>query len=605
MIRRVTISSRIWFLCALLFLVPSVILFMYWNSASKLADISKTEFRNAIEQDERHKIEIATSVLAESLAVALQDVTDPARQAVVVQNALDKIRFEQDSSGYFYAYRGTVCVAHATSPALINKDLSGLKAADGTYIIRSLFRLAQSGGGVMAFPWEKPGEGMQDKIGTARFIPGTDIWIGTGVYLSNIAKAEAALQQTLTRSIRPLLVTTIGALAAAGLLGILPLCFIITRSILTPLREAVQGAGRIADGSLDVQLKDDGNDELAALMRALNTMTRNLAETHVRLETALEEAREESRKAGTARSEAEESKAQVERSYGELLATAGVLEETVTAATDAMNAVQNNMQSLRKNSAAQQGQMAEIEQTAESLSRASRLIGSLSEETMTQGEAEKAAAAKGVDRVTASVESIRAIQTQAGLLSEEMAALEDHAGSITKVLHVISDIADQTNLLALNAAIEAARAGDAGRGFAVVADEVRKLAEKTMTATQEVGQIISGIQQSARTNAQSMLTMAESVSSAARQAEDSGHDLKQIAAGVETAFVRSESIFRAAESQNREVENVTQALAAMDGVIGESDLSVQSTDSAVGNLLAEMNKLQTVIADLHRHTRKR
>jgi methyl-accepting chemotaxis protein len=108
---------------------------MYWNSASKLADISKTEFRNAIEQDERHKIEIATSVLAESLAVALQDVTDPARQAVVVQNALDKIRFEQDSSGYFYAYRGTVCVAHATSPALINKDLSGLKAADGTYII--------------------------------------------------------------------------------------------------------------------------------------------------------------------------------------------------------------------------------------------------------------------------------------------------------------------------------------------------------------------------------------------------------------------------------------------------------------------------------------
>ena len=65
-----------------------------------------------------------------------------------------------------------------------------------------------------------------------------------------------------------------------------------------------------------------------------------------------------------------------------------------------------------------------------------------------------------------------------------------YAEGIGRIMNVISDIADQTNLLALNAAIEAARAGDAGRGFAVVADEVRKLAEKTMTATKEVGDAI-------------------------------------------------------------------------------------------------------------------
>lgn len=74
----------------------------------------------------------------------------------------------------------------------------------------------------------------------------------------------------------------------------------------------------------------------------------------------------------------------------------------------------------------------------------------------------------------------------------EKLALE--AGEIGRTLEIINEIAGSINLLALNASIEAARAGEAGKGFAVVAQEVGQLADNTKESLQDVGEVVSRVQ---------------------------------------------------------------------------------------------------------------
>jgi len=95
------------------------------------------------------------------------------------------------------------------------------------------------------------------------------------------------------------------------------------------------------------------------------------------------------------------------------------------------------------------------------------------------------------------VANVHEMATKTMAVAATVEALNQQAAQIGGIVSLIKEVADQTNLLALNAAIEAARAGEQGRGFAVVADEVRKLAERTTTATSEIGALVDTIRQEA------------------------------------------------------------------------------------------------------------
>ena len=215
-----------------------------------------------------------------------------------------------------------------------------------------------------------------------------------------------------------------------------------------------------------------------------------------------------------------------------------------------------------------------------------------------QSEETRRKADGGADLVNKVVKAINGVNTVAVSLQENMTELGKQAESIGGVMNVISDIADQTNLLALNAAIEAARAGEAGRGFAVVADEVRKLAEKTMSATHEVGGNIQAIQHSARTNINEVTGAVKNIAEATELANASGRALSEIVglAGANSSIVAS--IATAAEEQSAASEEINHALTDVSRIVAETSDGMTQASAAVQDLSQVAQNLKTIIRRL-------
>lgn len=108
---------------------------------------------------------------------------------------------------------------------------------------------------------------------------------------------------------------------------------------------------------------------------------------------------------------------------------------------------------------------------------------------------------KGIHTMNDLADNSIAVTNITEWMRQDIKLLEEKAGAVGKFVNVINEIAEQTTLLSLNASIEAARAGAAGRGFAIVADEIRKLSDNSVTAVQEIENIVKEIyRQVAKTN---------------------------------------------------------------------------------------------------------
>ncbi|NWF10827.1 chemotaxis protein [Pseudomonas sp. 2822-15] len=396
----------------------------------------------------------------------------------------------------------------------------------------------------------------QNKVEEMRALINTRIKDGTdqmGEQLNKliaINAADARDADTLAGSSYQGAITGVIVFSVAAAVLTVLLAWLLTRSIVTPLRKALEVAQTIAGGNLTTVIEDAGKDEPARLLGALSAMQTNLRQT-------------------------------IQHIAGSATQLASAAEELSAVTEEASKGLQQ--------------QNNEIDQAATAVNEMTAAVEEVARNAVSTSEASSQsnqAAREGRDRVVETVGAIQTMTQDVQNTARMIEGLATQGRDIGKVLDVIRAIAEQTNLLALNAAIEAARAGEAGRGFAVVADEVRALAHRTAQSTQEIEKMVAGIQSGTGDAVQSMQQSNQRTQTTLELARAAGVALEQITESISLINERNLVIASASEEQaqvSREVDR---------NLVNIRDLATQSAAGA-NQTSAASHELSRLAVDLN------
>jgi methyl-accepting chemotaxis protein len=433
---------------------------------------------------------------------------------------------------------------------------------------------------IVVHPTAKPGSAFQagtlDRMYDAPSGHFNYVYSGQEKYLTYVTNKDTGwkiagtfYQSEITEATEDMRNVTIMVLTVSLVIALIAI-FLITRSVLVPIRRLQKSAERISEGDLTGDLETGKTDEVGELsshfqkmVDSLRSMIRSVHETTDRVSSS-----------------AEQLAAGAEQ-------TTKAIEHVTIAIQDVAVGSERQAQSVKHGSVS----MEELARHAENVSE--RMMG-VSNHVKRNAES----AQEGSKAATQAVQKMHDINETVNDLGQAMNSLHERSGEIVNIISVITGIAQQTNLLALNASIEAARAGEQGKGFAVVATEVRKLAEESGKSAALISERIEGIQSEMNHALTAMHQARARVTEGIDSVSTSEQSFGEISTAVKQAMGHIHDITGVTQEMARGAADVVGIMSDISHISNEAASNTESISAAAEQQLASIEEIASSSADL-------